>query len=198
MSVDRSAQSGCGPLAERGDDLYETPGCAVRALLEVEKIPTGIIWEPACGPGAIVRVLRGAGHMVYATDLVDYASPDQDGARIDFLMERQLPGVAAIGSIITNPPYKIADHFVLHALGFGVPKVCMLLRLAFLESTRRTAILEHGFLARVHVFRNRLPMMHRRRWRGHKTRSAIPFAWFVWEFGHTGPAELHRISWSDA
>lgn len=196
MSLDHSAQSGRAPIADRGMDLYETPECAVRALLEVEKIPPGIIWEPACGPGAIVRVLKSAGHMVYATDLVDYASPEQDAARVDFLMERHLPSVAAIGSIITNPPYMNADTFVLHALTFGVPKICMLLRLAFLESARRTTILEKAGLARVHVFRKRLPMMHRSGYAGHKTGSSIPFAWFVWEHGHNGPAELHRISWS--
>ena len=48
-------------LAERRDDLYETPECATRALLAVESLPQGTVWEPACGPGAIVRVLRDAG-----------------------------------------------------------------------------------------------------------------------------------------
>lgn len=198
MSLDRSAQSGRAPLAERGMDLYETPECAVRALLEVERIPPGIVWEPACGPGAIARALRSAGHMVYSTDLVDYSSPDQDAARVDFLMEHQLPSLAAIGSIITNPPYMNGEAFVLHALTFGVAKVCMLLRLAFLESQRRTTILEKAGLARVHVFRNRLPRMHRGGWKGNKTSSSIAFAWFVWCHGHTGPTELHRISWKDA
>ena len=54
-------------LAERRDDLYETPACAVRGLLAVEEIPSGAIWECACGPGAIVRVLRAAGHEVWAS-----------------------------------------------------------------------------------------------------------------------------------
>jgi hypothetical protein len=49
------------PHAERGLDLYETPAPAVHALLGVERFD-GSIWEPACGPGAIVRVLRGTGH----------------------------------------------------------------------------------------------------------------------------------------
>ena len=78
------------PLDQRGDDLYETPVEAVTALLRAETLPP-VIWEPACGPGAIVRTLRAAEHQVYATDLVDYASPDQDCAGWDFLMERQLP-----------------------------------------------------------------------------------------------------------
>jgi hypothetical protein len=42
-----------------------------------------------------------------------------------------------------------------------VPDVFLLLRLAFLESTGRTELLEHSGLRRVLVFRKRLPRMHR-------------------------------------
>lgn len=45
-------QLGRSPLAERGHDLYETPACAIEALLRVEPLPHQI-WEPACGRGAI-------------------------------------------------------------------------------------------------------------------------------------------------
>jgi hypothetical protein len=61
------------------------------------------------------------------------------------------------------------------------------------ESQRRTAILEGGHLARVHVFRKRLPMMHRHGWAGPKASSAIPYAWFVWDQAHRGDPTLHRI-----
>jgi hypothetical protein len=179
------------PLAERRDDLYETPECAVRALLAVESLPRGTVWEPACGPGAIVRALRAAGHEVYATDLVDYKSPDQDASGVDFLMESSAPD--SIGSIITNPPFKLADDFVRHAL-LLCPRVYMLLRLAFLESERRRVILDNGWLRRVYVFRKRLPMMHRAGWNGPRASSALAFAWFCWDRQHCGPAELHRIS----
>jgi hypothetical protein len=180
-------------LADRGNDLYETPHEAVRALLRVEKLPE-TIWEPACGPGKIVQVLREAGHLVYATDLVDYNCPDSD-ARVDFLMERDAP--TYIGAIVTNPPFKLAEEFVGHALRLA-PKVVMLLRLAFLESERRRAILENGHLARVYVFRKRLPMMHRANWFGPEIHnSGMAFAWFVWDRAHEGPTELHRISWEE-
>jgi hypothetical protein len=139
-----------------------------------------------------VRVLRAAGHTVIATDLVDYDSPDQDEARVDFLMERHAPLMVA--AIITNPPFKNADAFVAHALKL-CPKVIMLLRLAFLESDRRCGILDNGLLARVHIFRKRLPMMHRAGWEGRKANSGMAFAWFVWDRGHYGPTELHRVSW---
>ena len=97
-------------------------------------------------------------------------------------------------AIITNPPFKLADQFVAHALDLA-PRVCMLLRLAFLESERRTPILESGHLARIHAFRDRLPMMHRAGWQGPRASSSIPFAWFVFDRNRDGPATIDRISW---
>lgn len=185
--------TGRAPLAVRKDDLYETPPEATRALLRVENLPE-IIWEPACGRGAMVNVLRAAGHKVYATDLVDYGCQDSE-ARIDFLMEHSAP--TYIGAIVTNPPFKLGGEFVSHALTLA-PKVIMLLRLAFLEGIGRGRILDGGSLARVHVFRNRLPRMHRDGWTGPQASSSIAFAWFVWDRAHAGPTELHRLSWEAA
>jgi hypothetical protein len=177
------------PLAERGDDLYETPAVALLPLLRAEPLPHWL-WDPAAGRGAIVDPLRAAGHEVIGSDLVDYGRPDFFAGR-DFLLERKVPD--GCQAIITNPPYKLADQFVAHALDL-CPRVMMLLRLAFLESERRTEILERRGLARVWVFRKRLPMMHRDGWQGPKASSAIPFAWFVWDSAHVGPPALHRIS----
>ena len=189
--LDKSAQSGRAPLAEHRDDFYATPPEAVRALLQVEKF-TGTIWECCCGDGAIVEVLREAGHRVYATDLVERGCPDSE-SRIDFLMEPH-PGFH-LEAILTNPPYALAEQFIIHALTLGVPKIVMLLRLAFLESTGRSVILDNGLLARVYVFRNRLPMIHRHGWTGNRAASSMAFAWMIWQLGWNKPAELHRISW---
>ena len=125
-----------------------------------------------------------------ATDLRDYGCPNAQ-SRIDFLLERRAP--VGVEAIITNPPYKLADQFVAHALDL-VPKVCMLLRLAFLESERRTSILESGRRARIHVFRDRLPMMHRFGWSGPRATSSIPFAWFVFDHKRGGPTVIDRIT----
>lgn len=178
-------------LADRKNDLYESPPEAVYALLKAEDIPS-VVWEPACGPGSIVRALRASGRKVYATDLVNYESRDQDESGWDFLCERQLP--IGVQAIITNPPFKNAAEFVSHALEL-CPKVIMLLRLAFLESVRRAPILDSGHLARVLVFSNRLPMMHRDGWEGPKVTNPTAFAWFIWDREHCGPTELRRITW---
>jgi hypothetical protein len=114
-------------LSERGHDLYDTPPEATRALMRAEVLPFRI-WEPACGRGAIVRVLRAAGYQVVASDLVD-RGPGYWSR--DFLLERCAP--AGTECILTNPPYKQAAAFVRHALNL-CPKVIFLLRLAFLEA----------------------------------------------------------------
>ena len=110
------------PLTERGHDLYETPSVAVQALLRVEELPH-LIWEPAAGRGAIVRVLRTAGHEVVTSDLIDYGVPGQASGR-DFLLEDKPP--PGVEMILTNPPFGIANAFVRHAVTL-CPRVCMLL-----------------------------------------------------------------------
>jgi hypothetical protein len=178
------------PLAARRDDLYESPAEAVHALLSAERLPK-CIWEPACGPGAIVRVLRSAGHLVHATDLCDYGCPDSE-AGVDFLMEHRTPD--GVEAVVTNPPFKLANQFVQHALAVCA-QVYMLLPLTFIAGQRRTAILESGSFVRIHVFKNRLPRMHRAGWQGARATSTQEFAWFVWNTNHRGPTAVDRICW---
>jgi hypothetical protein len=168
-----------------------TPPCATKAMRRHVQLPHRL-WECACGDGAgILDVLRAAGHEVIGSDLVDYGRPDCFWRR-DFLMERKAPD--GCEAIITNPPYKLVEHFVEHALELS-PLVVILLRLAFYESERRCAILEDCGLARMLVFRKRLPMMHRLDWEGRKGNSGMAFAWFVWDRSHVGPTTIERISW---
>ena len=187
--LDHAAGSGRAPLADHPDDRYDTPPCAVHALLRCETLPQ-LIWEPACGKGNIVEVLRDAGHKVIATDLNDRGCPASRSG-VDFLLLD--PGIRA-DAILTNPPYALAAKFVEAAL-VRAPLVIMLLRWAFYEGARRAPILEGCGLARIHLFRKRLPMMHREGWTGKRASSAIAFAWFVWDRTHVGPTTVDRISW---
>lgn len=190
MTANHAANPGRHALIHRGDDLYETPPEAVRALLNHETLPPEV-WEPACGPGAIVGVLRGAGIKVTATDLIAYGCP-RSRSGVDFLTTSTVPD--GLRCIITNPPYKHADAFIRRAIILA-PKVVMLMRLPFLEGTGRADIIDGGRLARVLIFRNRLPMMHRNGWAGPRAGSSMAFAWLIWERRHCGPAMIERISW---
>jgi hypothetical protein len=77
---------------DRGLDAYFTPPVAVHALLSLERqhLPQSI-WEPAAGAGAIVKVLRGAGYTVTASDIADYGL--EGCARIDYLAAAPPAGV---------------------------------------------------------------------------------------------------------
>ena len=84
---------------------------------------------------------------------------------------------AGVEAIVTNPPFQDAARFVAKALEL-CPRVCMLMRLAFFEAGElihkrldrhlRALVLDSGKLGRIHVFRFRLPMMHRDGWTGKK------------------------------
>lgn len=92
-------------------EFYPTPPEATKALLSVENFD-GDIWEPACGNGAISKVLISAGLKVVSTDLA-HRNYGQGGQ--DFLKSTK----PLAKHIITNPPYGthgLADAFIRKAL----------------------------------------------------------------------------------
>jgi predicted RNA methylase len=129
-------------------EFYPTPPEAVRALLSVESF-NGPIWEPACGEGAIAKVLAALGHEVVSTDLYAYGFGQ---AGIDFLAQP----AARARHIVTNPPYGhgLADAFMLKALRLTRQtggKVALLLNLASLCHPRRTALWRQMPPARIYA-----------------------------------------------
>lgn len=178
--VQRSRLIGANLGNREQDDFYATPAESTEALLGVESLQ-GDIWEPACGNGAISKVLEAAGHRVASTDLVDrgYGEP-----RIDFLMEWQ----PRAPNIVTNPPFKLATKFVRHALQLTTGKVAMLLKVGFLEGIEREPVFDAAPFARLWVFRRRQTFL-----RGgdeaikmNGAGGMIAYAWFVWDHEHTG------------
>lgn len=187
-----------GTKAERGNDFYPTPAPLTRALLNYEKLPQHV-WEPACGKGAMVEVLKAAGHLVVATDLIDYKWGHD--SRIDFLMEHKAPSVLLrngqrhhVQSICTNPPFLLTNKFIRHAIHL-CPHVCMLLRLQILASEGRMDLI-NDHLARVYVFGPRVEKFQREDWEGNKLEKETgEFAWFVFERNHSKPATIQSIDW---
>ena len=144
--LSHAANAGCHPLADRGNDLYEsTLHPKLRALFWRSKSCRIGCGNPLAGPGAVVTVLRAAGHAVIASDLVDYGFPLH--FQRDFLdIATALIDVEAIDYEST---LQGRSAFVAHALDL-CPRVVMLLRFAFLEfGMRRPPIFDRGQLARV-------------------------------------------------
>ncbi|MBA8798285.1 hypothetical protein FHW77_001991 [Agrobacterium sp. RC10-4-1] len=191
---------------ERGPNLYETPPEAMFTLLALEEF-TACVLEPACGRGAISRMLEAFHYGVVLADINDYGTADSNGelqAVQDFLTSQ--PPEAGSYDIVTNPPYgDILNAFVAYALRVYKPrKMALLLNLNFLcgfADDDRNFVMDDCPPARVYVFKRRLPMMHRDGWDGNKASSRMNTAWFVWErdeAGNYGSATVvRRVDWKD-
>lgn len=173
---------------EKSGTLYQTPAWATEALLKEEEFE-GDILEPCCGKLAIVDVLRKHGYSVTYSDIVDYY-PNQNNNQIivDFFdIDDQFP------NIITNPPFSIAEEVFHHAYKIAQRKICLLLRLAFLEgSGRYERIFKDNAPQRIYVFSERVTMYPDGEERASGGTTA--YAWFVWDkIGKTPTTQVHWI-----
>ena len=166
-------------------DFYPTPEWCVEELLKRETF-TGKVLEPACGDGAISKVLERAGYEVLSTDLV-YRGFGEGG--IDFLTTDFAP----TENIITNPPFSDALEFVLKAKSVATSKIAMFLRTVFLESERRKEMFHdtnfplktvYQFSKRVSLYKDGVKL---------KNSGMIAYAWFVWDKEHTGAPTIQWI-----
>jgi hypothetical protein len=104
--------------------------------MAAEKLAASIA-DPCCGKGAVLNVLKGAGHIVFGADIRDYGWPHTIVR--DYLTE---PVEMGCVGIVTNPPYRLALQFIQKAISDGCQYHAWLLRLNFLESMTRKAFFE--------------------------------------------------------
>lgn len=172
---DKAQNGGSGRFAStEAKDFYPTPDECTLALLEREHFAGMLIEDPACGNGAICKILERKG---FATRGFDIES--RGYGVIGNFFERNL-NEDRPDAIITNPPYFCANQFVHCSLKFARKKVAMLLRLAFLEGIERgKTIFKSNPPTRVWVFSKRVTMYPG----GVQTGGGgtIAFAWFVWD-----------------
>jgi hypothetical protein len=172
-------------------DAFQTPEIAVTTLVEREGFYDNV-WEPANGLGDITKALGLYGFDVYTSDIWRWHSSTQ--TRRSFLeFTRMPPGVK---DIITNPPFKLANKFVLHGLKL-LPKggkIALLLRTQYMEGGYRyTHIYSKTPPIRIYQYSFRLPRMRRFGFKGKQPSSVLSFAWFVWEKGFQGDTTVHWI-----
>jgi hypothetical protein len=159
-----------------GDDFYPTPAWATHALMLNEKFE-GLIWEPACGDGAMSKVIKKYNENVLSTDLNNQGYGTYGYNFIDlpdeFKDDRS-------DNIITNPPYNIANDFVKKALEVADKKVAMLLRLAYLEGQERyDTLYSVQPPTRVWVFSERITFYKKGATK--KGSGTTAYGWFVWD-----------------
>lgn len=165
-------------------DFYPTPSHITEKLLKVESFE-GTICEPACGDGAISKVLIAKGHKVDSFDIEDRGF----GITRNFFHSQD-----CYDNIITNPLFNRALDFVYHGKKTANKKIALFLKTTFLESADRYQMFKdknfplkkmYQFSKRVQLTKNGDEMVGKA--------GMIAFAWFVWDREHNGEPMIDWI-----
>lgn len=160
-------------------DDFPTPPWATRALIEhvldrKNDLSKMTCLEPACGAGHMARALKEYFGGVESSDAYQYGY----GHQRDFLTHPYETN--ASDWVITNPPFRLAEEFVLRALSVARHGVAILARTVFLESVgRHNNLFRDRPPTKFAQFVERVPMV-RGRLDGSAS-TATGYAWFVWE-----------------
>jgi hypothetical protein len=168
--------------ARHASDFYATPPDCTNALMdhfgwvfEGRKI-----WEPACGDGAISKVLIDRGFDVVSTDL--HGRGYAPGG-VDFL-ECEKMGEA----IITNPPFNLAHDFIARSIDLDVP-FAMLVKATYWHAGKRLELFSRkqpiGILAM--AWR---PAMSPERGKS----ATMDFIWTIWGEGSPPHGTKYKIA----
>ncbi len=159
------------------NDYYATEPKAVRLLLEMEKFDGGI-WECACGEGSLSKEIKRLGYDVYSTDLIDRGYGE---GILDFL---SITNQSTSLNIITNPPYRYANDFILKSLNIldAGKKVSFFLPIRYLEGKQRKALFIKHPPKIIYISSSRLKCAKNGAF-DKMTGSAVCYAWFVWQKG---------------
>ncbi|WEK05746.1 MAG: hypothetical protein P0Y65_05685 [Candidatus Devosia phytovorans] len=180
-------------LEREANDFYPTPPEPTRALLHAEinrlrDFP--LVWEPACGDGAMVREMEALGLAVVRSDLVDRGC----GADItDFYEFTSGPK-----AIVTNPPFSECGwgngkaRWLKHALDvLEVDYMALLMNWGWPGAGGLAPFYAAHPPARVYLMR----------WKIDFTGQGAPpmlNAWFVWDKKHQGETVLRMLDRKDA
>lgn len=161
-------------------DYYATEPKAAELLLDVEP-ELNNIWECACGEGHLAKVFDKYGKLSKSTDLINRGYGDEF---YDFLKP---DAYFWNGDIVTNPPYKYALEFIQQAIKVIAyqRKVCMFLKLTFLEGKARKEFFKQYPPKTIYVCSGRIKCALNGDFDA-TGQSAACYAWFVWEKGYKG------------
>ena len=113
------------------NDYYSTDPLAIDMLEKYGLLDKNVkYYEVACGDGSLSKRLESYGYDVISSDLIDrgYGTPNKD-----FLKDTEMKD----GSIITNPPYKHLQDFILKGLELANNKLYIFAKIQSLEGIKR-------------------------------------------------------------
>jgi hypothetical protein len=165
-------------------DWYVEPEWCSRRLFEEEPF-TGLVYDPACGGGNIIKSAAACRLQAAGSDIVDRG---HGAGTVDFLTSADL----LVPNIVCNPPFDLAERFVARALRCASRKVALLLPATWHCGDKRSRWLATTPLRKI-LFLTPRPSMPP----GHVLATGAKpgggtkdFAWYVWLAGAPpGPIE---------
>ena len=164
-------------------DFYETPYSMTERLLQSEPFDFSLsVCEPACGEGAITKIID----RYFEADITAY------DVEVNFLNE-----TGEYSYIITNPPFSLAMEFIKKAKTVATEKFALLLPLSYLHGKRRfdNVYNDRSYgLKHVYVF-TRYPLLGEPlREDGKYKTGMMVYAWYIFENGY---GDDPMIKWID-
>lgn len=152
-------------------DFYPTEVECTIALLDFLSIPLETsIWEPACGDGAISKVLNYRGYKVISSDLREDSGYGIGG--VDFLSKRVKKEA---DHLITNPPFDVSYRFIHKCHEMRLPLYAMLLKSQYWHVKKHYGLFQQTRPSYV------LPLLWRPRFAPNRGKSPVmEFTWTVW------------------
>ena len=182
---------GVNPNTKREEnDFYATnPKAMELALPFLERCGLSkIVWECACGKGHLSKVLLQHGYDVVSTDLINRGFGDVQ----DFLKTEGSNSYDC--DIVTNPPFKLADKFIEKGMDLitNGHKVCLFLKVQFLESKSRYFLFKNNPLKKLLVYSERQQCAKDAEFEKY-TATTQCYCWFVFEKGYKGEPTIDWI-----
>ena len=181
------------------NDYYATPRSSVIGIINNHTFQDGLIWEPACGQGHIIKVLKEfLPNKIIGSDLVDREKIcDFHFKTLDFLNDSHVFKNKPT-TIITNPPFKYSQDFIEKSLDYVTDNghVIMFAKIQLLEGVKRKKMFENIPPKYIYVFSGRQnPLRNGEEFdeNGKKWSNTMCFAWFMWEKGFKGEPIIRWI-----
>lgn len=189
-------------------DYYATPPEEIENFLsffygEDKNDEPKIVLEPACGGGHMLNGLSNffTKSNIIATDIMDREKIEIDknieircGKEYDFLSSDYPIKKADI--VITNPPFKVGEAFVLHALEIAEEYVFIFEKTKFTESIGRyNALFKDNPPTYIYQYIDRVSCGKNGNFTN--TSGVEAYAWFVWDMKDKSNDTIFRWMWSD-
>lgn len=183
-------------LANSGDksnrrelDFYPTPPEVTKALMDFlfdNKLVTkeSLVWEPACGNGAMSNEIKKYVDDVHTTDIRNTAYSKNS---VDFLVT-----TFDCDAVITNPPFNQSEEFIRHGLK-QAPVVCMLLKSQYWHAKKRFSLFSEFQPSFILPLTWRPDFLFDQRENGKTGSPTMDVQWVVWDGSNKGYTEYFPL-----